>query len=798
MSIQTSASDSKYISEYGISESLVINMLDDFNVTSPTTEITTHVNSLPSWHVALFGVFACCISTVTVGGNLIVILSFVLERNIRQPTNYFIASLAVSDLLIGSVSMPFYTIYLLSGQYWPLGEHLCDLWLSVDYTACLCSIYTVFCITADRFCSVKFPAKYRRWRTKEKILTIIGFTWLVPMAVFFTSIFGWQHFVKRRTVPAGKCYVQYMEDSLFNCLLQVGYFWITLTAMFVLYMGIYRIALDLHRRSAAQKAKTMSCLVSMAGRTVTQIGTVISITRRPCRMDYVKRFSPIGGMNRAGAKTGNKQVSSDYDMSKSTFIPGTCSSAEESIQLLPFWIKGRNNTAEYSSPARNYCGNVAYCSALEKKPTTLDGDLLGGGSSAVIDALKPKASHELISKSDSIKTNCDRCGRNDGNICLDNTSNESTPAIKSDHLFYSSELESCGKNVGIHISFDRPTQDGDTRGDVHHVGCFVNSAAYAVTAAPEELLNLRYADDDERNSITEHKVHVNPIVAVTNPTGSDHLAQCSCSVSTLLASSSVEVEKSLTTSSILPEDRARETKPVIKLLADDRMNVLLIPGVNCTNPLLIHHKGQGQSPSHPLNELSDDSGDAIEMCSNNLHNCAFMKGSSSEAKTNLPKIKIYQQSKVSSNLLRPPHWQKQTKRKNTEQKRDPSPSKSQMSIVKYVFQQGGTTSSTESQRTTETRQLFHNDNRTRKALRTITIILGTFVVCWIPWHVLSMIIGFCNDSKRAWCGVEPLLYDISYWLCYLNSPLNPFCYAFANQQFKKTFVRILKLDWRRN
>ncbi|CAF0783580.1 unnamed protein product [Didymodactylos carnosus] len=240
---------------------------------------STNCGSYPCLLKYLIAVIGALSSLLTIGGNMLVVVAFFLDRQIRHPTNYFIFSLAVSDFLIGISSIPMFTLYIYK-ERWLLGSFLCDIWLSVDYTVCLASIYTVLLITIDRFCSVKLPAKYRNWRTKNRIIMMILITWIIPTLIFFISTIGYPYMVKNSVgnYYNSQCDVQWNKDPFFNLSLTIGYFWITLLVMFVLYFFIYQVASNLERRSNA-KAKKVSNLIGLSSSAMTNLVMTMSKPR---------------------------------------------------------------------------------------------------------------------------------------------------------------------------------------------------------------------------------------------------------------------------------------------------------------------------------------------------------------------------------------------------------------------------------------------------------------------------------------------------------------------------------------
>lgn len=79
----------------------------------------------------------------------------------------------------------------------------------------------------------------------------------------------------------------------------------------------------------------------------------------------------------------------------------------------------------------------------------------------------------------------------------------------------------------------------------------------------------------------------------------------------------------------------------------------------------------------------------------------------------------------------------------------------------------------------------------KKAAKTLSAILLTFIVTWTPYNILVLLKPVTGSSTR----IPPQLWDFFYYLCYINSTINPMCYALCNASFRRTYLRILKCKW---
>ncbi|XP_049872904.1 octopamine receptor [Pectinophora gossypiella] len=76
--------------------------------------------------------------------------------------------------------------------------------------------------------------------------------------------------------------------------------------------------------------------------------------------------------------------------------------------------------------------------------------------------------------------------------------------------------------------------------------------------------------------------------------------------------------------------------------------------------------------------------------------------------------------------------------------------------------------------------------RERRAARTLGIIMGVFVVCWLPFFVIYLVIPFCSS-----CCLSSKFINFFTWLGYINSALNPLIYTIFNMDFRRAFKKLL-------
>jgi len=186
----------------------------------------------------LVGAVLSCICLATVVGNALVLVAIISNGHLRGTTHYFIANLALADLLLGVSVLPFSTA-LETIDRWVFGQTFCDVWAAMDVLCCTASILSLCVISVDRYIGVTRPLRHSAIVSERRAGFVIIAVWLLSLAISVAPLFGWK---ESRDPDSDPEICEVTKQTGYVLFSVAGSFYIPLSVILVVYYRVYREA----------------------------------------------------------------------------------------------------------------------------------------------------------------------------------------------------------------------------------------------------------------------------------------------------------------------------------------------------------------------------------------------------------------------------------------------------------------------------------------------------------------------------------------------------------------------------
>uniref|UniRef100_A0A3Q3JI67 Adenosine receptor A2 n=1 Tax=Monopterus albus TaxID=43700 RepID=A0A3Q3JI67_MONAL len=205
-------------------------------------------------YIGLELVIAC----LAVVGNILVCWAVCLNSNLQSITNYFVVSLAVADIAVGLLAIPF-AITISIG--------LCTSFYGCLFITCFVlvvtqsSIFSLLAIAVDRYIAIENPLRYNSLMTGQRAGGIIALCWLLSAGIGLTPVLGWNSSSNSCSEGMTECLFESVISmdymiyfNFFGCVL------VPLIVMLVIYAHIFKAAQRQLRQLTSSSKSSYSTL----------------------------------------------------------------------------------------------------------------------------------------------------------------------------------------------------------------------------------------------------------------------------------------------------------------------------------------------------------------------------------------------------------------------------------------------------------------------------------------------------------------------------------------------------------
>lgn len=134
-------------------------------------------------------------------GNILVVLVIRRSRRMQSTTNYFVVSIALSDLILILLAAPFVCVQVMI-QEWTTGPVLCRIVRFIQFFSTSSVSFVLVAICIDRFYTIIHPLSFKVTRGTAKKLIVVG--WILSFLISSMCIYFFEQVVVKNVSNTGQ------------------------------------------------------------------------------------------------------------------------------------------------------------------------------------------------------------------------------------------------------------------------------------------------------------------------------------------------------------------------------------------------------------------------------------------------------------------------------------------------------------------------------------------------------------------------------------------------------------------